>query len=173
MCINLLNELSECLYEIVKEIEPEYIVGPLATGLHVDHRLVNKLLIDFPHKKKLFYEDKPYAIAQEHKFISLYKEFIFTEASWNKYFSVGYISKFCSSKREQEKVKEIIVKKQDRDYFEKRNFNLFSSLLFDIATVDRAISCYQSQINNLFPDFEEYRLFYSKPENLWMLKASL
>lgn len=163
----LLDRLSQDIQGLVSRYEPELVIGPMGLGFHVDHRLTFEAFNRVQFVEKLLYEDKPYSVVPEHLELLMGPKPALSEEFWERYFSYGYINSFCRSQNERELVKRVIERrKNDKQICISKK----SESLESFGQLDRAIRCYRSQFELLFPFESEYKALYSEPESLWLLE---
>ena len=65
----LLERVTDYLTEVVNAASPQRVVGPLAVGTHIDHRIAHQACVRLQERFRdvefSFYEDRPYAFVDE------------------------------------------------------------------------------------------------------------
>ncbi len=68
------NAVKKKITECIKQFQPDIVLGPLAIGDHVDHRIVNSVLMTYYKKERnfeiWFYEDYPYCWEDRERFLN-------------------------------------------------------------------------------------------------------
>ncbi len=66
------RQCTELLEKVISVEEPDFLIGPMGMGEHIDHSLVNQALFEIGKKEKkkiLFYEDFPYSTRDKYYYM--------------------------------------------------------------------------------------------------------
>lgn len=63
---------TDLIQKVISEEKPDFLIGPMGIGEHIDHSLVNQALFEIGKKEKkkiLFYEDFPYSTRDKYYYM--------------------------------------------------------------------------------------------------------
>ena len=159
---NVENESLD-LEALIKKVEPDQVIAPLAVGTHIDHRIVFNAAQNLTNVDLLFYADRPYSLikgATELRLHSLgcdtplipFAEF------WESYLEAQYVKTYLQDEQES-------VKMRLKQLYSSDSGNLYYQIVSTRFPCKEAILCYQSQIEAFISDdiFNTPEIFFRLP----------
>ena len=172
------EKIQEAVCHIWKDFNPDCVLFPLAVGTHIDHRLCHQAALCLPENATIeYYEDRPYALvshATELRLAQLGRCVIDPDSGLPQDFKaehldtltrgfrqVNYVNRYASGPGE---IEEAIQRMQRPECFAGKAERLSARptlRIFDTPVRNKilsAVSCYQTQLSDLFGDMNGFSL---------------
>lgn len=161
---NTKNESID-LEPLIRKIQPDQVIAPLAVGTHIDHRIVFDACKKLTDVDLLFYADRPYSLIKGATELRLHTlgyqtSLIPFEQFWDNYLEAKYVKTYL--KKDLESVKERLKKMYSKPQ-QQLNYKIVSKKL----PYAEAILSYHSQRDAFIS--EE---IFNTPETLFRLTTT-
>ncbi|MCW5981843.1 MAG: PIG-L family deacetylase [Bryobacteraceae bacterium] len=170
------RRVTEEIRTLVGRLQARTVLGPLAAGNHVDHRLArDAALAAVETSRLLFYEDRPYAFVREQVRHVLGKSMAAKAARfWRRYFEVTYVRTYLGGTSRDEVIGAWSRVPPFPRQYRLRKAETVVLRPSEWARATEAIRLYRTQIDDLFSgEMELNALYRENPETLYRVRRSM
>jgi hypothetical protein len=162
---SLLEKIAHSLERIISEIQPIEIYAPLGVGTHIDHRLCFEVAKNYLDKNIIFYEDRPYCLAQYSTEVRLKTLGVSCEALQinyedylNEFLNMKYVKEYLSTGNDRDECLKIISTKVLQNYSKTLTAQATIHSFQDntVNEIWNVISLYESQVRSFYSTREHF-----------------